>query len=99
MDALFNHSSMIKAEALRLGFDGCGISQAQYLVEDAQRLTSWLGRHFHGGMAYMQDHAEKRVDPTKLVEGAKSVISVILNYFPDRGQADREAPEIGRAHV
>jgi len=87
---------MIKAEALRLGFDGCGISQAQYLVEDAQRLTSWLGRHFHGGMAYMQDHAEKRVDPTKLVEGAKSVISVILNYFPDRGQADREAPVLSK---
>jgi epoxyqueuosine reductase len=96
MDALFHYSSMIKAEARRLGFDGCGISRAQYLAEDAQRLTSWLGRHFHGGMAYMQNHTEKRTDPTRLVEGAKSVISVILNYFPDRGQADKEAPVLSK---
>jgi epoxyqueuosine reductase len=96
MDALLYQSSMIRAEALRLGFDKCGISPAAYLPEDAGRLESWLRNQYHGQMAYMENHADKRVDPAKLVEGAHSVISVLLNYFPAEGQKDPAAPVISK---
>lgn len=96
MDDLLKQSSMIKAEALRLGFDSCGISQATHLPEDEKRLEEWLGGHFHGNMTYMENHFEKRVNPVKLVEGAKSVISVILNYYPSRTQEDTYAPVISK---
>ena len=85
---------MIKAEASRLGFAGCGISRAEFLPEDAQRLRQWLDAHNHAGMAYMENHFDKRTDPAKLVEGAKSVISVILNYYSSERQADPDAPII-----
>jgi len=91
-----NQSSMIKAEARRLGFDGCGVSRAAYLPDEAKRLESWLHNHFHGSMSYMEKHVEKRVDPTKLVVGAKSVISIILNYFPSKTQKDPDAPVISK---
>jgi epoxyqueuosine reductase len=94
MDDLVKQSSMIKAEARRLGFDGCGISHAEKLDEDARRLTDWLEKGYHGSMAYMENHAKMRVDPEKLVDGAQSVISVILNYFPSRKQEDPDAPVI-----
>jgi len=87
MDELALRSSMIKAEALKLGFTGCGISRAEFLPGDAERLKHWLEAHYHAGMAYMENHFDKRTDPSKLVEGAASVISVILNYYSslDRG--------------
>ncbi len=94
MDELTKQSSLIKAAARRLGFDDCGISLVTRLDEDAVRLDSWLGNHYHGQMTYMENHRDKRVDPARLVEGAKSVISVILNYFPGKKQADPEAPAI-----
>jgi len=94
MDELTNRSSMIKGEAIRLGFEGCGISRAEYLHNDAQRLEQWLGRGYYAGMSYMENHFEKRTDPTKLVNGAQSVISVILNYFPSRQQQCSYAPVI-----
>jgi epoxyqueuosine reductase len=87
---------MIKDEARRLGFDGCGISKAGELSDDSVRLTDWIHRGFHATMGYMENHFEKRVNPTKLVEGAKSVISVILNYFPSKKQEDPEAPVISK---
>jgi len=96
MDEQFHQSSMIKDEARRLGFDGCGISLAKYLEEDNSYLTQWLEKNFHGTMSYMENYADKRVDPTKLVEGARSVISVILNYFPSEHPADPEAPVISK---
>jgi len=96
MDELFNQSSMIKAEARRLGFDGCGISHAEKLDEDARYLKGWLQKNYHGTMQYMENHAELRVDPTRLVDGAISVISVILNYFPSKTQDDPEAPVISK---
>ena len=96
MDALYHQSSMIKAEARRLGFDGCGISQATILGEDAARLENWLRKGCHGSMTYMGNHTEKRVDPAKLVKGAKSVISVILNYYTDKNQADPGAPVLSK---
>lgn len=96
MDELFRKSSMIKEEALRIGFDACGISHAEKLEEDDRRLSDWLRHSYHGSMAYMENYREKRTDPTKLVEGAQSVISVILNYYPSRKQEDPEAPVISK---
>ena len=85
---------MIKSEALRLGFSGCGISRAEFLPGDAQRLTQWLESHYQAGMSYMESHFDKRTDPSKLVEGAKSVISLILNYYSPARSLDPEAPII-----
>ncbi len=77
-------TQIIKQKAAELGFDFCGISKAGFLNEEARRLETWLQRDYHGKMTYMANHFDKRLDPTKLVEGAKSVISVILNYFPEK---------------
>ena len=80
------YSQLIKSEAKRLGFLSCGISQAQFLEEEAPRLEKWLKNNAHGEMHYMENHFDKRLDPTKLVEGSKSVISLLLNYFPQETQ-------------
>lgn len=79
---------MIKAEAIRLGFMSCGISRAQFLEEEAPRLESWLNNNMHGEMRYMENYFDKRLDPTKLVEGSKSVISLLLNYYPKEFQKE-----------
>ncbi len=77
-------SKFIKAKALENGFDFCGISNATFLEQEAPRLENWLNRNNHGEMGYMANHFDKRLDPRKLVEGAKSVISVLLNYYPEQ---------------
>ena len=77
-------SRFIKAKAQELGFDFCGVSTATFLEEEAPRLEQWLLRNHHGQMHYMGNHFDKRLDPRKLVEGAKSVISVLLNYYPEQ---------------
>lgn len=82
------YTGMIKSEADRLGFMSCGISRAGFLEEEAPRLENWLREGRHGQMSYMENHFDKRLDPTKLVEGSKSVISLLLNYFPERTQAE-----------
>lgn len=82
------NSKIIKEEALRLGFLSCGISKAEFLTEEAPRLETWLKRGMQGEMSYMENHFDKRLDPTKLVPGAKSVISLLLNYFPDNQQVE-----------
>src|SRR5690606_8132953 len=79
---------MIKAEAARLGFMSCGISRAGFLEEEAPRLESWLKNNMHGEMRYMENYFDKRLDPTKLVEGSKSVISLLLNYYPKEFQKE-----------
>lgn len=94
MDELSSRSSIIKAEACTLGFNGCGISRAEFLPGDAQRLQQWLKANYQAGMSYMEDHVDKRTDPSKLVEGAKSVISVLLNYYSPARSLDPEAPVI-----
>ncbi|WP_091426589.1 tRNA epoxyqueuosine(34) reductase QueG [Formosa sp. Hel1_31_208] len=76
------HSDIIKAEAKRLGFLSCGISKAEFLEEEAPRLEKWLKNNAHGEMRYMENHFDKRLDPTILVEGSKSVVSLLLNYYP-----------------
>ncbi|MEO6284950.1 MAG: tRNA epoxyqueuosine(34) reductase QueG [Dyadobacter sp.] len=77
-------SQFIKAKAVENGFDFCGISKAEFLDKEAPRLENWLNRNQHGAMGYMANHFDKRLDPTKLVDGAKSVISVLLNYYPEK---------------
>jgi len=90
------YSQLIKSEALRLGFSDCGISAADFLPGEAARLKSWLEKGYNADLSYMENHYEKRVDPRKLVEGAKSVVSVILNYYPDKKQTDPEAPVLAK---
>ena len=80
------NTSLIKTEAKRLGFLSCGISKAQFLEEEAPRLEKWLNKNRHGQMQYMENHFDKRLDPTKLVEDSKSVISLLLNYYPEEKQ-------------
>ena len=87
---------MIKTEAKRLGFLSCGISKAEFLEEEAPRLENWLKNNMHGKMQYMENHFDKRLDPTLLVEGSKSVISLLLNYFPSEEQTDKTAPKISK---
>ena len=77
---------LIKTEAKRLGFSSCGISKAEFLEEEAPRLEKWLKSNMHGKMHYMENHFDKRLDPTKLVEDSKSVVSLLLNYFPSEKQ-------------
>lgn len=77
-----SYSQLAKQLSLQHGFDHCGIAKAQPLDEDAQRLEKWLQGGMHGSMKYMENHFEMRVDPTKLVPGAKSVITLLKNYFP-----------------
>lgn len=96
MDDLLHYSSMIKAEAFRLGFDGCGIARADHLGEEANYLKDWLSSGYHGSMSYMENHTALRVDPRKLVPGAQSVISVVFNYFPSTKQEDPEAPVLSK---
>jgi len=79
---LEQYSQNIKDEAKRLGFLACGISKASFLEEEAPRLERWLRAGMHGTMRYMERHFDKRLDPRLLVEGAQSVVSVLLNYFP-----------------
>jgi epoxyqueuosine reductase len=76
------HTDMIKTRALELGFSNCGISKAGFLEEEAPMLEKWLSMNMHGKMAYMENHFDKRLDPTKLVPGAKSVITLSYNYYP-----------------
>lgn len=89
------HTDFIKTEAKRLGFLSCGVSKAQFLEEEAPRLENWLNKQMHGQMHYMENHFDKRLDPTKLVEGSKSVISLLLNYFPEKTQ-DHETYKLSK---
>jgi epoxyqueuosine reductase len=76
------YAGIIKNQAKKLGFDFCGIAKAEFLEEEAPKLEQWLNQHYHGEMAYMANHFDKRLDPTKLVEGPKTVVSLIYNYYP-----------------
>ena len=80
------HANLIKTEAKRLGFLSCGISNAEFLETEAPRLDLWLNQNQHGKMQYMENHFDKRLDPRLLVDGAKSVVSLLLNYYPLESQ-------------
>ena len=90
------NTELIKREIKRLGFDYCGISKADFLEEEAPRLENWLKNNMHGKMEYMQNHFDKRLDPRLLVPNSKSVISLLLNYFPEEKQKDETAPKISK---
>ena len=77
-----SHTAFIKSLSRELGFSYCGIAKAQKLDEDARRLESWLSKGMHGSMHYMEKYFDLRVDPTLLVPGARSVITLLMNYFP-----------------
>ena len=96
MNSAQKHTALIKAEAKRLGFLSCGISKAGFLEEEAPRLEAWLQKNMHGEMQYMENHFDKRLDPTKLVEDSKSVVSLLLNYYPSETQKDPEAPKLSK---
>jgi epoxyqueuosine reductase len=78
------NSQILKTTAKRLGFDFCGIAKAEFLEEEASRLEEWLNRNYHGKMGYLANHFDKRLDPRKLVDGAKTVVSLIYNYYPEK---------------
>jgi epoxyqueuosine reductase len=90
------NAQIIKDEAKRLGFIFCGIAKAEFLEEEAPKLENWLNKNYNGKMDYMNNHFDKRLDPTKLIDGAKSVISVALNYFTEETQEDSSAPKISK---
>jgi len=81
------HSQLIKQEASTLGFSFCGISKAEFLKDEAPRLEEWLKRGYHGKMSYLENYFDKRMDPTLLVPGAKSVVSLLYNYSPKKDLA------------
>ena len=91
-----NHSFLIKQKALELGFSECGISAVRALEEEREPLQKWIAENMNGNMGYMANHFEKRLDPAKLEEGSKSVISVLINYFPSHKQTDPAAPRISK---
>jgi epoxyqueuosine reductase len=80
----YKTAAFIKQKAKELGFDFCGISKAEFLEEEAPRLENWLKKGMYGKMAWMEQHFDKRLDPRLLVEGTKSVVSLLLNYYPEK---------------
>jgi epoxyqueuosine reductase len=90
------HTRLIKQKAAELGFSFCGISKATFLEEDALRLENWLKDERNGQMQYMANHFDKRLDPRLLVDGARSVVSFMYNYYSDQKQSDPLAPKISK---
>ena len=91
-----NYKSAISDESERLGFMACGFSKARFLEEEAPRLEEWLNRDYQGEMSWMENNFDKRLDPRKLVPGAKTVISLLFNYYPADHQNNPEAPKIAK---
>jgi epoxyqueuosine reductase len=90
------NAQFVKQKALELGFFYCGISNADFLQEEAPRLEAWLKANMHGKMAYMENYFDKRLDPRLLVDGAKSVISLGLNYFPEQELHSPDSPKLSK---
>src|SRR5688500_11931568 len=91
MNSMLKHQTQkLKEMATRHGFMGVGIAKAEFMQEEATRLEAWLSKGYHGEMSYMANHFDKRLDPTKLVPGAKSVISLMYNYFPGDDSTGQE---------
>ncbi len=96
MSSKILHTRLIREEALRLGFSFVGMARAEQMDEEARRLEAWLNQGMHGKMAYMANHFDKRIDPRKLVEGARSVITLMYNYHTEQRQEDPAAPRISQ---
>ena len=93
---IVSNTQFIKSIAKDLGFSFCGISKAEFLKEEASRVEEWLARGYQGKMGYLENHFDKRLDPTKLVPGSKSVVSLIYNYAPKKDQANETIPKIAK---
>jgi len=89
-------AEILKAHANQLGFMACRVAKAEFLEEEAPRLDAWLGNGFQGSMAYMNNHHDKRLDPRLLVPGAKSVITLAYNYFPEKDEAEDDHPKMAK---
>ena len=96
MNLCTRYTDLLKQEARRLGFSFVGISCAERMDEEARRLEEWLSKGFHGEMKYMENHFEKRIDPRELVPGAKSVVTLMYNYFTEKKQEDPQAPKLSQ---
>ena len=90
------YTDLIRKKALALGFDFVGFSKVRRLEEDAIRLEKWLEKEHHGEMAYMANYFDKRIDPGLLVEGSKTVVSLLYSYHTKQGQKDEKAPKIAK---
>lgn len=95
MNTIEKHTATVKSLAAIYGFHYCGIAQAKKLDADAWRLENWLNKGMHGSMHYMENHFDLRIDPARLVPGAKSVITLLLNYFPAEKQS-ADSPRISK---
>lgn len=91
-----NNTQLIKKEAENLGFMFCGVSKAEFLAEEASKLEQWLSKGMHGSMQYMENHFDKRLDPTLLVPGAKSVVSLVYNYYPKKDLANEQGYKLAK---
>ncbi len=96
MDLKNKQTLIIKSEAKKIGFDSCGIAKAVFLENQAKNYEEWLKNNRHGKMNYMEKNIDKRLDPRKLVDGAKSIISLTYNYYTDKEQKDKSAPKISK---
>lgn len=90
------NKELIQQKSRELGFFYCGVSKADFLEEEAVQLETWLNRHYHGKMSYMENHFDMRLDPRKLVDGAKTVVTLLLNYHNPTMQSDPTAPKISQ---
>ncbi|MGZ4089421.1 MAG: tRNA epoxyqueuosine(34) reductase QueG [Bacteroidia bacterium] len=95
MSSSLKYTQIVKEEARLLGFDFCGISKSGFLEEDAPRIEKWLKENKHGDMKYMENYFDKRLDTRLLVEGSRSVISLLYNYYPEKKQVDN-VPKISK---
>ena len=95
MSLLQQNTNFIKKTSIKLGFDYCGIAKAKKLNKDARRLEQWLQKGMHGNMQYMENYFDMRIDPSLLVPGAKSVITVLKNYYPSAEQKT-DGPKISK---
>jgi len=96
VDSKERHTSIVKRIASELGFDACGVAKARYLEEETANLENWLNRSYHGQMGYMANYFDMRLDPQKLVPGAKSVVSLLYNYFPEKDLAKQHGYKLAK---
>lgn len=96
MSSTERNTKLIKRKALDLGFFYCGISKADFLEDDARHLDAYLKQNYHGKMSYMENHYDKRLDPRLLVHNAKSVVSLLLNYYPEKDQENNDTYKISK---
>jgi epoxyqueuosine reductase len=91
-----HHTAIVKSEAAALGFSFCGISKAEFLEDEAPKLEAWLKRGYQGKMSYLENYFDKRLDPRLLVPGAKSVVSLLYNYYPEKDLAQDDRLKIAK---